>query len=153
LIFYTGNKSFSKPEKEEYMNGLLRLVSLQLLVKCAREWEPGQPAPDCARWYWDLAYWYKFGVPKIPNKELPQIFWPPRPLPDPPPFWNLGMELLLPELMDMLLDDPNPEPSIFLTQIWGDTQTRIASAKRTIELFEKAIPQLHQEIARLEQLQ
>jgi hypothetical protein len=140
------------------MYSFFRQVALHYLVYCTREWwewyRGGQigPEPQCHRYYWDLAYFYKFGLPKIPGLEELDIFrWWNRPQPDPPPFWYIGHELL-PDILDTALGDPHPQPNIF-RKIFGNTELRIDSIKRTIEHFDSAKVQLQAELERLEQLQ
>jgi hypothetical protein len=70
----------------------------------------------------------------------------------PPPFWNTPVTSLLLDVLDVVSGDPHPQPNI-LSEFYRNYEVRIASAKRLIEVYEAAIPQLHHEIAWLEQMQ
>jgi hypothetical protein len=101
--------------------------------------------------YWDLVYIYRFGLPDL-KVEL-QIPWPPQPQPDPSPeYWNFGHDILLLDILDLVMGDPNPQPSSWI-KLLGSSQFRIAAATNLLNHFKLAIPQLEAEIQRLEGLQ
>ena len=103
--------------------------------------------------FWDLQYLYRFGIPEIPS-PLP----PKGPETDPNPADQIYLrDDLIFELTNAMLDvgnvrprrgDPSPQPS--LISKLGQTEFRIAGAKKLAERLSKAQALLSEEIIRLE---
>jgi hypothetical protein len=135
------------------LNQFLQRLILSQLVEAGREAIHHPPGPhderakELMRIYWDLVYWYKFGIPKFPETQI-QL----------PRFNEMGplttdtLELhqeLLFYLLDAYAGDPSPQPS--LQSLLLDRSTRLAAAREVALLFERGHQSMKEEITRLEQ--
>jgi hypothetical protein len=125
---------------------LIRGYTFQILI-----WGLRTGREDILEHYWTLVYLYRYGLPEIKD-ELP-ILWPPQPQPDPSPeHWSFGSDILLLDILDLFLGDPNPHPNSWI-RLLGSPQLRLTAATNLLNHFKAAIPRLDAEVQRLEGLQ
>ena len=142
------------------LSDFIRAVAYQILAYIAQRVgaegvPPGNPSTlpqwlkDLLEAYWDIVYWYRFGLPKIPIPD------PEGPLPGPSPVSGSGnfvRDFLLLDILEHAMGDPHPQPNSWI-QTLGNKQIRITAAVNLRDQLKAAIPQLEAEVERLERLQ
>ncbi len=100
--------------------------------------------------FWDLQYFYKYGVPDIRDyMRLIEPPFPSQPRPDPSPIDSITrLEGLVFDLAKVALGDPHPEPNI--TSVLGDKAARLNGAKFLSARLTKALKALNKEIEQLQ---
>jgi len=132
----------------------IRHVAIQLLASGLQEGNPRRRA-SILEAYWDLMYLYRFGLP-VPV-TVPEIHFPPIPGPDPLPI-SIARDhsLLLFELVNLVVGDPEPEPVLVgdpepqpnLKTFLG-REARLAAVKALHERLTRAVKLADVEITRL----
>jgi len=121
---------------------LTRGASLGLLVRAVTERDE-----ELIRLFWDLQYFYKYGLSKTVPPEIPVDF--DHPEPDPSPVDRLQVnEFILSQFVDVIAGDPSPQPN--LQSILKDTNIRLSSARKFAQGLNSALKMVNHEIEVLE---
>jgi hypothetical protein len=131
------------------IDSAFRSLSLDLMTGAVSHGNPATRS-RLAEAYWDLQYFYKYGVPDIRDyMKLIEPPFPSQPQPDPSPIDAIArLEGLVFDLSKIALGDPHPEPNI--TSVLGDRAARLSGAKFLSARLTKALKALNKEIEQLQ---